>query len=104
MSDKMTDNIIPTNCVFCGEAGELAAGTLADDEAYVCDLCYEEYLKYKERRLDDDDTGEPQLSLSDFDDSGADCGTCRTSSGKNCVECYTREVIGDDRQTDSKCS
>lgn len=46
--ETLTSNIVPVNCVFCGEPGEVCAGTLADDEDYICDGCYEAYLQLKE--------------------------------------------------------
>ena len=48
MTEIGTSDIVPVNCVFCGEPGEVFSGSLANDEEYVCDLCYEAYLEPKE--------------------------------------------------------
>ena len=43
MNEQFTSDIIPVHCFFCGERGEVFAGTLADDEEYICDMCFDAY-------------------------------------------------------------
>ena len=71
MEDLMTSNIIPVNCAFCGEEGEVFAGTLADDEDYVCDACYEMYLQTRGVVQDDRQTDSKDAVVESGREAGA---------------------------------
>lgn len=65
--EQITAEIISVNCIFCGEEGEVFAGTLASDEDYVCDACYDMYLETKEvipddRQADSEDADSQSVS------------------------------------------